>query len=179
MSEPNELEREVARRLDALERFGFPRGPMHRFVNEHPEGGMARLDWLEDRRETASEIEERIVALSEASSHDLEPLEAFREALFDPFEIEDVHRTFERTMRTLASWEPPLNRVRSFWYEEGLGETWNLLFDRLAALDASSGPAVEPFHRLFSEPHRYDETFRHLETVEEDERRNEPSLRKA
>jgi len=171
MSEPNELEREVARRLDALERFGFPRGPMHQFVNEHPEGGMARLDWLEDRRETASEIEERIVALSEASSHDLEPLEAFREALFDPFEIEDVHRTFERTMRTLASWEPPLNRVRSFWYEEGLGETWNLLFDRLAALDASSGPAVEPFHRLFSEPHRYDETFRHLETVEEDERR--------
>jgi len=171
MSEPNELEREVAHRLGALERFGFPREPMERFVNEHPEGAMARLDWLEDRRGTATEIEERIVSLTEASSLNLEPLEAFRDLLSDPFEIEDIHQMFERTMRSIASWEPPLNRVRSAWYEEGFGETWNLLFDRLAALDASSGPAVEPFHRLFSEPHRYDETFRHLETVEEDERR--------
>ena len=171
MDEPSELEREVAQRLAALERFGFDGERMLRFVNEHPDGALARLEWLDGRREVASEIEDRIVGLSEVVSYGLESVEAFRTELSNPFEMDDVHRAFERAVRSVASWEPPLNRVRSLWHHAGLGETWNLLYRRLAGLDPSSGPAVEPFHRLFGEPERHDEMFRHLETVEEDERR--------
>ena len=35
------------------------------FLNEDPDGRSERLSWLEERRETASEIEDRLIWLSE------------------------------------------------------------------------------------------------------------------
>ncbi len=178
MNEPSELEREVDQRLDALERFGFPRDAMLRFVNDHLDGALGRLDWLESRRNTASDIEDRIVALSDLIPQSTDQLSGYRERLSDPFEIEEVFLTFERDLRSIASWEPPLNRVRSLWYQAGLEDSWRLLYRRLASLDITSTPAVEPFHKLFAEPKRYDEIFRHLETVEEDEQRQRAVIEK-
>ena len=51
--------RDVESRLDSLEQFGFPRSEMDVFVREHEASMEERLAWLEDRRATASEIEDR------------------------------------------------------------------------------------------------------------------------
>jgi hypothetical protein len=163
--------RDVESRLDSLEQFGFPRSEMDVFVREHEASMEERLAWLEDRRATASEIEDRLIAYSQHAPHIVDSFEAFRGALDDPFSIEDIYVRFERHMREIASWEPAMNRWRQVWFEHNLGDSWALLYRRLAALDASSYGAVEPLHRLFEFPERFDEVFRHLQTVEEDEKR--------
>ena len=171
MDEGSMRDRDVTLRLDSLERFGFPRSEMDDFVHEHEAAMEERLAWLEDRRATASEIEDRLVAFSQHVQQEIDSLETYRDALNDPFSIEETYGQFERHMRGIASWEPPLNRWKHRWYEQHLGDSWALLYRRLAALDASSYGAVEPLHRLFESPERYDEVFRHLETVEADEGR--------
>jgi len=171
MSGETEDAERVKMRLEALERFGFPRQAMNEFLDAYEGGVQDRLDWLEERRETASEIEDRIVALSQASFVQAEALNLFREEIHDPFSVEEVYAVFEREMRTVVPWEPPLNRHKHHWFGNGFGESWALLYRRLAALDPSSSGAVEPLYALFDQPERYDEIFRLLETVEADEAR--------
>ena len=89
--------------------------------------------------------------------------------LHDQFTVEEAYLAFERDLRTVASWEPPLNQSRLAWFDRGEGDAWYALYDRLARLDLSSHAAVVPLHRLFSTPERMDELLRHLETVEADE----------
>ena len=161
----------VTPRLEALERFGFPLDRMRQFLDEHPGGELKRLAWLEARRDTASDIEDRIVALSGTSFSSVDALEAFRDRLNDPFSIEEVMPEFERAVREVAPWEPVLHRSKKTWFARNMGDTWGALYQRLAALDPSSQGAVHAFQHLFEQPERYDEVFRHLETVETDERR--------
>ena len=94
--EAKDTERVLAR-LEALERFGFPRQAMDEFLEDYEGGVHDRLDWLEERRETASEIEDRIVALSQISAARAEGLNIFREEIHDPFSVEEVYAVFERT----------------------------------------------------------------------------------
>ena len=171
MDEHDDVGDEVMPRLDALQRFGFPRDDMEAFLNEHEAAREERLQWLEQRRDTASEMEDRMVAMAQSTIRSLEGLDGFRGAMNDPFTIEETYLQFERSMRELAPWEPPLNRWKTMWYGQGFGEEWTLLYRRLLDLDPSSDAAVESLHRLFETPERYDEVFRHLETVQEDERR--------
>ena len=176
--EAEDTERVLAR-LEALERFGFPRQAMDEFLEDYEGGVHDRLDWLEERRETASEIEDRIVALSQISAARAEGLNLFREEIHDPFSVEEVYAVFEREMRAIVSWEPPLNRHKHLWFGNGFGESWALLYRRLAALDPSSASAVEPLHALFDQPERYDEIFRLLQTVEADEARQKRVVEQA
>jgi hypothetical protein len=176
--EAEDTERVLAR-LQALERFGFPRQAMDEFLEDYEGGVHDRLDWLEERRETASEIEDRIVALSQISAARAEGLNLFREEIYDPFSVEEVYVVFEREMRTIVSWEPPLNRHKHLWFGNGFGESWALLYRRLAALDPSSAGAVEPLQALFDHPERYDEIFRLLQTVEADEARQKRVIEQA
>ena len=176
--EAEDTERVLAR-LEALERFGFPRQAMDEFLEDYEGGVHDRLDWLEERRETASEIEDRIVALSQISAARAEGLNIFREEIHDPFSVEEVYAVFEREMRAIVSWEPPLNRHKHLWFGNGFGESWALLYRRLAALDPSSASAVEPLHALFDQPERYDEIFRLLQTVEADEARQKRVVEQA
>ena len=52
-----------------------------------------------------------------------------------------------------------------------MGETWEELYRRLGGLDESSHAALTPLYNLFEQPERYDELFRHLQTVLDDEAR--------
>lgn len=155
-------------RLASLVQFGFSEAAMNDFLSEHSDAFHERLVWLEQRRETATEIEERLNALSQ--THALgQTLSDYATQLSDPFTVEEVYLAFERDVRTVASWEPSLNQSRSDWFERGDGDAWYALYDRLARLDLSSHAAIVPLHRLFSSPERVDELMRHLETVEADE----------
>ena len=49
-------------RINSLVRFGFDRADIEAFLNEHEGGQSERLTWLEERRETASALEDRIAA---------------------------------------------------------------------------------------------------------------------
>ena len=169
----------VGARLDALERFGFARHDMDEFLEAYEGGAQDRLDWLEERRETASEIEDRIVALAQVSPVQAKILSPFRDEIYDPFSVEDVYAMFEREMRNVVSWEPPLNRHKHSWFGSGYGESWALLYRRLAALDPSSVGSVEPLYALFDQPERYDEIFRLLQTVEADEARQRAVVEQA
>ncbi|MGB1679068.1 MAG: hypothetical protein ACPHFV_03390 [Poseidonia sp.] len=171
MDEHDDVGDEVMPRLDALQRFGFPRDDMEAFLNEHEAAREERLQWLEQRRDTASEMEDRMVAMAQSTTRSLKALDGFRGAMNNPFTIEETYLQFERAMRELAPWEPPLNRSKTTWYGLGFGDEWALLYRRLLDLDPSSDAAVDALHRLFEVPERYDEVFRHLETVQEDERR--------
>ena len=171
MDERDDVGDEAMPRLDSLQRFGFPREDMEAFLNEHEAAREERLQWLEQRRDTASEMEDRMVAMAQSTTRSLEPLDGFRGSMNNPFTVEETYLEFERSMREIASWEPPLNRWKATWYGEGFGDEWALLFRRLLNLDPSSDAAVEPLHRLFETPERYDELFRHLETVHQDEQR--------
>ena len=51
-------------RLASLVQFGFPEDSMRAFLEEHEGGRSERLTWLEDRRETATKLRERIDELS-------------------------------------------------------------------------------------------------------------------
>ncbi len=155
-------------RLASLVQFGFPEAAMNAFLSEHKDAFNERLDWLEQRRETATEIEERLDALSGVQHLD-QRLSEYTSQLRNPFTVEEIYLSFERDLRRVASWEPPLNQSKSIWFEQGDGDTWYILYDRLARLDLSSHAAVVPLHRLFSSPARTDELLRHLETVEADE----------
>ena len=157
-------------RLASLVQFGFSESAMNGFLSEHPDAFHERLEWLEDRRETATEIEERLNALSQAQTL-RQALSDYAAQLNDPFAVEEVYLAFERDVRALASWEPPLNLSRGVWFDVGEGDTWYAVYDRLIQLDLSSHAAVVPLHRLFSSPERIDELLRHLETIEADEAR--------
>ncbi len=157
-------------RLASLVQFGFSKSAMNGFLSEHPDAFQERLEWLEDRRETATEIEERLNALSQSQTL-RQALPDYAAQLNDPFTVEEVYLAFERDVRALASWEPPLNLSRGIWFDAGEDDTWYAVYDRLIQLDLSSHAAVVPLHRLFSSPERIDELLRHLETIEADEAR--------
>ena len=161
----------VGDRIDSLVRFGFNRADIEAFLNEHEGGQRERLTWLEERREAASALEDRIAAFSQHSVLGFEALEPYKSRLSDPFTIEETFLEVERELRSLAPWEPPLNREKDAWFGEGHGDMWSMLYERLAALDVSSHAAVAPLHRLFDSPLSIDELLRHLELVEADERR--------
>ena len=161
----------VGERIDSLVRFGFNRADIEAFLNEHEGGQRERLTWLEERREVASALEDRIAAFSQHSVLGFEALEPYKSRLSDPFTIEETFLEVERELRSLAPWEPPLNREKDAWFGEGHGDMWSMLYERLAALDVSSHAAVAPLHRLFDSPLSIDELLRHLELVEADERR--------
>ena len=161
----------VGERIDSLVRFGFNRADIEAFLNEHEGGQRERLTWLEERREVASALEDRIAAFSQHSVLGFEALEPYKSRLSDPFTIEETFLEVERELRSLAPWEPPLNREKDAWFGEGHGDMWSMLYERLAALDVSSHAAVAPLHRLFNSPLSIDELLRHLELVEADERR--------
>ena len=135
------------------------------------------MAWLEERRETASALEDRVVAFSQYSTVGIETVDRYKHRLNDPFTIEETFLEFEREMRSIAPWEPSLNREKETWFEEGHGEVWTLLYKRLAALDVSSHAAVAPLHRLFDSPVHADELVRHLELIEDDERRQRQMIR--
>ena len=159
-------------RLASLVQFGFPEGDMRAFLEEHEGGRSERLTWLEGRRETAAELRERIDELSPfVSRAGQATLDDYVDRLADPFSIEEIHASFDRDVRTLASWEPEMSRAKSAWIQAGEGDVWQSIFGRLGRLDVSSHAALSPLHRLFASPERVDELMRHLEMVEEDERR--------
>ena len=158
-------------RLASLERFGFDRDGMLDFLNEDPDGRSDRLSWLEERRETASEIEDRLIWLSRTSAGDLFDSQYYTDRHHDAFNVEQLYLEFERALRDVAPWEPPLNRAKQSWYELKMGETWEELYRRLGGLDESSHAALSPLYDLFEQPERYDELFRHLQTVLDDEAR--------
>ena len=132
------------------------------FLSEHEGGTHERLAWLEQRRETAAELDERFRAIELGGRVD-DGLRALHSTLNNPFTVEASVVEFERHLRGILSWEPPLSRSKSVWFEAGNGNDWNNLFTRLMDLDASSLPAVVPLHRLFESPERLDEIVRHLE----------------
>ena len=164
-------------RIDSLVRFGFNRADIEGFLAEHDGAHRERLAWLEERRETASALEDRVVAFSQNSTVGVETVDRYKHRLNDPFTIEETFLAFDREMRSLAPWEPSLNREKETWFEEGHGEVWTLLYKRLAALDVSSHAAVAPLHRLFDSPVHADELVRHLELIEDDERRQRQMIR--
>ena len=155
-------------RLASLVQFGFSEAAMNDFLSEHSDAFHERLVWLEQRRETATEIEERLNALSQTQTLS-QTVSNYATQLSDPFTVEEVYLAFERDVRAVAPWEPSLNQSRSAWFERGDGDAWYALYDRLARLDLSSHAAIVPLHRLFSSPERVDELMRHLRTVEADE----------
>ena len=158
-------------RINSLVRFGFNRADIEGFLAEHDGAHRERLAWLEERRETASALEDRVVAFSQYSTVGVETVDRYKHRLNDPFTIEETFLELEREMRSLAPWEPSLNREKETWFEGGHGEVWTLLYKRLAALDVSSHAAVAPLHRLFDSPVHADELLRHLELIEDDEQR--------
>ena len=166
-------------RIDSLVHFGFNRDDIAAFLAEHNEAIPERLAWLEDRRETASSLEDRIVAFSQHAVRGFETLEEYRPRLLDPFTIETTFLEFERDLRILAPWEPPLNKSKATWFGEGQGDTWTMIYERLAALDVSSHAAVSPLHRLFVSPQHADELLRHLELVEGDEQRQRAMVQRS
>jgi len=170
MSEAHPGGDDVEARLASLAQFGFPHDEMVAFLSEHEGGTHERLAWLEQRRETAAELDERFRAIELGGRAD-DGLRALHSTLNNPFTVEASVVEFERHLRGILSWEPPLSRSKSVWFEAGNGNDWNNLFTRLMDLDASSLPAVVPLHRLFESPERLDEIVRHLRTIEADETR--------
>tara|TARA_Y100001954_G_scaffold65620_1_gene71384 strand:- start:11405 stop:14269 length:2865 start_codon:yes stop_codon:yes gene_type:complete len=170
MSEAHPGSDDVEARLASLAKFGFPHDEMVAFLSEHEGGTHERLAWLEQRRETAAELDERFRAIERGGRAD-EGLRALHSALNNPFTVEASVVEFERHLRGTLSWEPPLSRSKSVWFEAGNGNDWDNLFTRLMNLDVSSLPAVVPLHRLFESPERLDEIVRHLRTIEADETR--------
>ena len=159
-------------RLASLVQFGFPEDSLVAFLNEHEGGRSDRLGWLEDRRQTATDLHERIEEISPyVSLADQAALSAYVERLNEPFSIEETYLEFDRDMRTLASWEPHMSRAKPRWFEAGDGDLWLSVFGRLGELDVSSHAALAPLHRLLASPERVDEVMRHLEVVEDNERR--------
>lgn len=170
MDEERRSTDEVDARLASLAQFGFPHDEMVEFLAEHEGGTHERLAWLEERRQTALMIDERFRAIELGGVVD-EELRTIHATLGNPFTVEETALDFERHVRSILSWEPPLNRSKAIWYEAGNGTEWDELFTRMMRLDTSSFPAVAPLHRLFESPERLEEIVRHLHTIEADEGR--------
>ena len=102
MDERDDVGDEAMPRLDSLQRFGFPREDMEAFLNEHEAAREERLQWLEQRRDTASEMEDRMVAMAQSTTRSLEPLDGFRGSMNNPFTVEETYLEFERSMREIA-----------------------------------------------------------------------------
>jgi len=170
MDEERRSTDDVDARLASLAQFGFPYDEMLEFLAEHEGGTNERLTWLEQRRQTASMIDERFQAIELGGVFD-EGLRIIHADLNNPFTVEETALDFERHVRSILSWEPPLSRSKAMWYETGYGNDWDELFARLMRLDPSSLPAVAPLHRLFESPERLEEIVRHLHTIEADEAR--------
>ena len=158
-------------RLESLVRFGFDQKRIEAFLEEGEANVVDRLAWLEARREQASHLEDRIVSFR--SSHPQLGLDfsTIADFLSDPFSISEAFSEFERLMMQYAPWEPSLERGRVAWHEQEKGEEWSALYGRLSKLDASSITSVQILYPLFEQPERYDELFRHLNTIEMDEGR--------
>ena len=102
MNEDEMLDGDLALRLDSLELFGFDRPTMEDFLSEHIEAASERLSWLEERREAASELEDRAVAISQASPSHADALDSFKRRFSNPFSLESVMAEFEQWMRKLS-----------------------------------------------------------------------------
>ena len=159
----------VGARVESLVQFGFQRAEIEAFLAEHDGAMSERLMWLEERRATASVLEDRIVAFCQHSSVDASAIEAYKTQLSDPFSVEAVALELERAFHRVAPWEPPMNKSKTAWFGEGQGDVWSMFYKRLAALDVSSHAAIAPLHRLFTSPIHADELVRHLELVETDD----------
>ena len=171
MSEGDSVSDFAQERVDSLVRFGFSREDIEAFLSEHEGGANERLAWLEERRETASILEDRIAALAQHMPRDGDRFERFKSHMNDPFTIEETYAEFEREIRMVAPWEPSLHRHKETWFGEEEGDVWMMLYQRLARLDVSSHAAVTPLQRLFNSHLHADELVRHLEVIEADEQR--------
>ena len=171
MSEGDSVSDFAQERVDSLVRFGFSREDIEAFLSEHEGGANERLAWLEERRETASILEDRIAALAQHMPRDGDRFERFKSHMNDPFTIEETYAEFEREIRMVAPWEPSLHRHKETWFGEEEGDVWMMLYQRLAGLDVSSHAAVTPLQRLFNSHLHADELVRHLEVIEADEQR--------
>ena len=157
-------------RIASLVRFGFSEQAITDFLAEHEEAYDERLLWLENRRETATEIEERLEALTRFAPATT-VLQDYASRLDDPFTVEEMFDDFEREVRAVFPWEPVLVLHKAAWFEQGEGDVWQSLFEQLARLDVSSHAALTPLYRLFAMPERADEIVRHMKTIEHDESR--------
>ena len=158
-------------RLESLVRFGFDRKPIEEFLSEGGTNVVDRLAWLEARREQASHLEDRIVSFRSSHPHLGLEFSTTADLLADPFSISEAFSEFERLMMQYAPWEPSLERGKVAWHEQEKGEDWSALYERLAKLDPSSITSVQILYPLFEQPERFDELFRHLNTIEMDELR--------
>ena len=158
-------------RLESLVRFGFERAGVEVFLEEGGDNVVDRLAWLEARREDASHIEDRVVSFRSSHQQLDVDFSMCTDLLTDPFAVDEAFSLFERMIVQYAPWEPSLERGKVSWHESGKGEDWNRLYDRLANLDPSSLTSVQILYPLFEQPERFDELFRHLNTIEMDEQR--------
>jgi len=89
MSEGDSVSDFAQERVDSLVRFGFSREDIEAFLSEHEGGANERLAWLEERRETASILEDRIAALAQHMPRDGDRFERFKSHMNDPFTIDN------------------------------------------------------------------------------------------
>ena len=171
MSEGDSVSDFAQERVNSLVRYGFSREDIEAFLAEHEGGANERLTWLEERRETASMLEDRIAALAQHMPRDGDRFERYKSRMNDPFTIEETYAEFEREIRMVAPWEPTLHRHKETWFGEDEGDVWMMLYQRLARLDVSSHAAVTPLQRLFNSHLHADELVRHLEVIEADAQR--------
>ena len=158
-------------RLDSLVQFGFDQDTMAIFLNEDPEHLTERLTWMEVQRDMASDLEDRIISFQNMKEVEYLDFEPVKDLLRDVFGIEDALRIYEQLLRDIAPWEAVLERHKQAWFEQEEGGVWNDLYRRLSALDPSSIPSVNLLHPLFTQPERFGEIQRHLQTIEADEER--------
>ena len=171
MNEDEVQKAAIQQRLNALVRCGFTRSLMENFLAEHPGGELQRLEWLEARSQTVTEIEERLDDLTNIPHRTGQQMQELRNRLSNPFHIEDIYAQFNREMRGLLSWEPPMSIWKQDWMVSGNEKQWQELYQRFASLDVSSLPALETMLALLNQPERFDEIDRLLRLIEIDEQR--------
>ena len=103
MDEERRSTDDVDARLASLAQFGFPYDEMLEFLAEHEGGTNERLTWLEQRRQTASMIDERFQAIELGGVFD-EGLRIIHADLNNPFTVEETALDFERHVRSILSW---------------------------------------------------------------------------
>ncbi len=102
-------------RIASLVRFGFSEQTITDFLAQHEEAHDERLLWLENRRETATEIEERLDALTRFAPATT-ALQDHASRLDDPFTVEETYDDFEREVRAVFPWEPVLVQHKPAWF---------------------------------------------------------------
>ena len=105
MNEATPNNEEVDARLASLAQFGFPKNAMAEFLAEHEGGTGERLEWLEQRRQTATLLDERFRGSSRVVVSTTTCVTSTPE-LNDPFEIEETVLEFERHVRNLYRGSP-------------------------------------------------------------------------